>query len=82
MWSLFHLDVGLTTDQSFRRTYCYFSLLGYQKFLGFHSPWFQKFVCLEAKIGLCFLPKGWLCVFCLFFFLTHTYHLAVPFLLG
>lgn len=62
------LGCGLTTDQSFRRTYYYFSFLGYQKFLGFHAPWFQKFVCLEAKIGLCFLPKRWFCLLSFFLF--------------
>ena len=41
-----------------------FFSFGLPKFLGFHSPWFQKSVCLEAKIGLCFLPKGWFCLTC------------------
>lgn len=45
-----------------------FFSFGLPKFLGFHSPWFQKSVCLEAKIGLCFLPKGWFCLFLFFSF--------------
>ena len=80
LWVMFHLMWFDYWSVFLKDLLLFFSLLGYQKFLGFHSPWFQKSVCLGAKIRFMFSSKRVVLSFLVLLFSTHVYHLAVPFL--
>ena len=82
LWSLGHVSLGcgLTTDQSFWKTYCYFSLFWVIKnFSVFIRLGFKNLFVWERKSVYVFFQKGGF-VLLVFPFSTHTYHLADPFL--